>query len=376
MTTIVTSSRDGRGTRAVASVETPGGREGVRSVELRTPTADVSCLWALGIAGVPLVQYLRWSDDVGLFTVLADGAIVTVEEIVARTSLNVRGVDAMLGVLCSLHLAERRSGGYVLGDVGREYLDRRSAFYVGVALYGMLKAPIPKRLQKGERARRFSRTTHTVWDRLRYLRSRNQWGRPERLLAQHSRNLPAAVTAVRAGHFDRISHLVDVGGGSGVFAIPLALDRPDIRITLLDLPRSVRHIKPFLEPYGVANQVELRGMNVHETPWQRLECDGVLFGNFLHFCSDHECLPLLKESARVLSPGGRIFIHEMLWNDRKDGPLVTALWNFWLTSVSAGRQRTASEFGELLTAAGFETPVVATTAGDFSLLTAAKVGQW
>jgi len=238
----------------------------------------------------------------------------------------------------------------------------------------MLNTPLPRRLQKGERVRRFSKVTHSLWDRFRFARRRNQWGRPERLLVQHSRNLPAAVVAVRAGHFTGVRHLCDIGGGSGVFAIPLALDYPDLRITLVELPRALPHIRRFLEQYRLAERVGLRGLNAHQTPWPPIGCDAILFGNFLHFCDDEECLQLLRESARQLPSGGRLFIHEMLWNDRKDGPLATALWNFWLTSVSAGRQRTFGELAVLVRGAGFQEPTVVPTAGSFSLVTASIPG--
>jgi SAM-dependent methyltransferase len=343
---------------------------GVQTDVLPTPRGDLSMLWELGVAGVPLVQYLRWADDVELFTTMADQDEITASEIAARTVLTPRGADALLGVLCGLKLVKRDGDRFVLGQTAREYLDRRRPFYVGVSLYGMLDAPLPRRMRKGERVRRFSKATHSLWDRLRFVRSRNQWGRPERLLVQHSRNFPAAVVAVRAGHFAGVRHLADIGGGSGVFAIPLALEYPDVRITLVELPRSLRHIERFLQPYDVSQRVVLRGFNVHEMPWPLSGCDAILFGNFLHFCDDQECVELLRESARQLPPGGRLFIHEMLWNDRKDGPLPTALWNFWLTSVSAGRQRTLGEFAALLRCAGFHQPRMAVTAGSFSLLTA------
>jgi SAM-dependent methyltransferase len=341
---------------------------------LATPATDVSMLWELGVAGVALPQYLRWADDVDLFTTMADAGAIMASEVVARTSLTLRGADALLGVLCGLGLAQRDGDRYVLGGTAREYLDRRRPFYVGQSLYGNLNAALPPRLQKGQRVRRFSQVTHSLWDRLRFRRSRNQWGRPERLLVQHSRNFPAAVTAVRGGHFAGVQHLADIGGGSGVFAIPLALDYPDLRITLVELPRSLRHIERFLEPYDIGSRVTLSGFNVHEMPWPLANCDAILFGNFLHFCDDRECAELLEESARQLPPGGRLFIHEMLWNDRKDGPLPTALWNFWLNSVSAGRQRTRGELADLIRSAGFDEPRVDATAGSFSLITARRAG--
>jgi ubiquinone/menaquinone biosynthesis C-methylase UbiE len=243
---------------------------------------------------------------------------------------------------------------------------------VGEALYGMLNAQLPKRLKKGAGPRHFSKTTGTFWYWIRYLRSTTTWGRPERLRIQHSRNFPAAIVAARSGHFTGLKHLLDIGGGSGVFAVPLALENPDLRITLVELPNALPNVRKFLQKYSVETRIELKGCNVHLTPWPLDDCDGILFANFMHFCSDEECLSMLKESNRLLPRGGRLLLHEMLWNDNKDGPLVTALWNFWVTSISAGRQRTKTEFADLLIRSGFQAPVVFETCGGFSLIVSTK----
>jgi acetylserotonin N-methyltransferase len=237
----------------------------------------------------------------------------------------------------------------------------------------MFKRPIPPGLQKGEKPRRFSQITHTFWYWLRFVKkSAIFWGKPERLLVQHSRNFSASVVASESKHFQSIKHLVDIGGGSGVFAIPLALRYPQLRISLMELSRVVPNIESFLRPYGVTDRVSLVGHDMHKTPWPLMDCDAFLFANILHFCDDTECLNLLRESFRLLPTGGRVMLHEMLWNEQKTGPLVTAYWNFWLISVSAGRQRTEREFVELLVKSGFSEPVVEKTLGGFSLLVSHK----
>ena len=343
----------------------------VPGVPLQTPLGDPAPLFSLGVLGIPIVQYLRWAESAGLFTFMARQEDVSPDALVAHTALNRRGVDAFLGVLCGLNLVVRHGDDrYALTAAAREHLDPTSAFYVGLSLHGMLKDEIPRRMLKGARPRRFSENIGTLWDKVQYWRNPNQWGRPERLRIQHSRNFSPAVVAARTGMFDGIRHLVDIGGGTGVFSIPLALDRPDVRLTLVDLPRSLPHIKTFLRAYGVEDRVELTGFDVHQRPWPLPECDGILFGNFMHSCADDECRVLLRESFEHLLPGGRVLLHEMLWNEQKDGPLVTALWNFWMISVSAGRQRTAAELAALLSETGFSDVAVVPTAGCFSLVTA------
>ncbi|MGH9240184.1 MAG: hypothetical protein ACRD3G_19240, partial [Vicinamibacterales bacterium] len=64
---------------------------------LPSPSADALPLWSLGVNGVSMHQYLRWADDLGLFTTMADAEMITRDEIVARTSLTDRGANAILG---------------------------------------------------------------------------------------------------------------------------------------------------------------------------------------------------------------------------------------------------------------------------------------
>jgi ubiquinone/menaquinone biosynthesis C-methylase UbiE len=340
--------------------------------ELPVPVNDPEMLWAFGVHGVPLTQYLRWADDAGVFVAMADGDRLTLEDIATRTSLTERGAGAILGVLCSVRLASVTDGTYRLDDVACEFLDKRKPYYLGPSLYGMLNTPLPPQLRYADPVRRYSQFTGTLADWLRYLRKTNQFGRREQLQAQHRRNLPIAVAAVRTGLFDGVRHLADIGGGSGAFAIPLALAHPPMRITLMDLPRAMRHVPEFIAPHLVSDRIQLVGFNMHERQWPVAGCDGVLFGNILHFCDDEECLHLLAESHRILTPGGRLYIHEMPWNDGQDGPVATALWNFWMMTISAGRQRTRAEINALLSQSDFNWLCEQRTMAGFSLTVAQK----
>jgi ubiquinone/menaquinone biosynthesis C-methylase UbiE len=337
------------------------------------PSTDPVALWTFGVHGIPMPQYLRWADELDLFVTMADRGDIDRDEIVARTELSDRGAEALLGVLCALGLAVRRDRTYRLAEVASDFLDRRKMFYLGPSLWATLHAPVPAQLRKGDEVRRYSRFTGTLRDSWRYLRRPNQFGRCEQLSAQHRRNLPVNWVAARSPHFAGIRHLVDIGGGSGAFAIPLVVEHPELRVTLVDLPRGRRHIEKFLEVHSVRDRVELCGFNAHVTPWPVGDCDAVLFGNILHFCDDEECLVMLRESRRILPRGRRLFVHEMLWNDDCNGPLLTALWNFWMHTISAGRHRTRGEMRDLFVHSGFELRAIDPTAGGFTLLVGAAV---
>src|SRR5690606_25358631 len=142
--------------------------------------------------------------------------------------------------------------------------------------YGMLKAKFPPRLQKGEKIKYFSKSTGTLRHKLSYLINNREMGRPERLAVQHSRNYPAAVVAVNKGLFNDLHHVLDVGGGSGAFAIPLVRSRADMFVTLMELPQALPHIREFLQGQGGCERIRLLGLNMHKLPWPDIACDGVL----------------------------------------------------------------------------------------------------
>jgi O-methyltransferase len=112
-------------------------------------------------------------------------------------------------------------------------------------------------------------------------------------------------------------------------------------------------------------------MDAFAYPWKIPECDGIFIGNFLHGFPDEACVRICREAYERLEPGGKLWVHEMLWNANKDGPLITGLWNASMR-VANGAQRTAEELKEILRAAGFESPYVVPSISPFSLLAAQK----
>ena len=310
----------------------------------------------------PLIQYVAWCYELGLLDILSDGPI-SATDVISRTRLNEHGADALLGVLSALGIATRAPTGYSLSKEAREFFSPSSPFFIGGELYAPGERIPPPYLANSV----FSRT----WVRLIHLLPSMRCGRTDRLTNQHARNLPACIAAARSGAFSGLKCLVDVAGGSGAFAIPLALDYPTTRIVLADLPTSVKNVKQLLAKHGLAARIELFGMNAFEYPWKIPACDGVFLGNFLHGFDDDTCISVCRESFERLDPGGKIFIHEMVWNANRDGPLITALWNASMRA-GGGKQRTTEEFGEMLRRVGFTSSYSVATAGAFALTVATK----
>jgi hypothetical protein len=338
--------------------------------ELQTPSVDSAELTDLlyeawGVTrGVPLTQYLAWSEASGLTNALNGHQGMSPEALCHNTFLNERGVDALLCILMCLKVAHRTpNAGYTLTAVAREYLVQSSPYYIGYALYAGRDEPVPSLYVKNHGGCNVGIDEG----------AKHNPNRLARLRLQHSRNFAACVTAARTSGLKEVKHLVDIGGGTGVFAIPLVLDNPKMRVTLVDLPDALDGIRPFLSRYGVEKQIELIGMDATSQAWRFPPFDGLLFGNVFHCYCDELCSVLVHKGFAALSPSGTVWLHEVLFNNERDGPLVAALWNANMAALRPGaRQRTAIELITLLREGGFVDCAVQAAAGRFSLVTAFK----
>jgi acetylserotonin N-methyltransferase len=331
-----------------------------------SPTASQELGTVLEHLGVnlyspPPIQYVAWAQQVGLFEAIDRIGAASLEEVCACTPLNEDGADALLGVLSSVHLVSRRMDcRYEMTEAAEEYFLSKSPYFIGRELAAT--RPLPSSYVN-ERHNFRGR----VQNRLRLLLPRVRFGSRKRLRNQHVRNLPACTAAARTGDFADVACLVDIAGGSGTFSIPLALEYPEMRVVLTDLPQALGNIRPILADHNLSSRIELVGLNVLERPWSIPTCDGMFIGNFLHGFDDEACRAICQEARRHLAPGGKLWIHEMLWNTNKNGPLVTALANATLRCIS-GRQRTAAEVLEILSRAGFVNTYTLPTAMPFSLV--------
>jgi hypothetical protein len=317
-----------------------------------------------------LIQYVTWSLHTGLVELVHDRGAVTPEEVSASTPLTSGGADALLSVLSALQLFRRSfDGRYSLTQTATDYLLRASPFYIGDQLEPV-GLSIPGRYMK-----RGDGVMTSLWLRLLGHLPKLRYGTRQRIDNQHARNLSACTAAVKTGEFAQVHRIADIAGGGGVFAIPLALEYPQTRVVLTELPRALPNIRPILAAHGVADRVDLCAQDVFEIPWRIPECDGIFIGNFLHGFGDAECVRICREAFNWLSKGGAIWLHEMVWNDTRDGPLITALWHAALRSSGDGSQRTGQEWELLLQEAGFADTRIIPTASGFALVAGRKITE-
>jgi acetylserotonin N-methyltransferase len=163
--------------------------------------------------------------------------------------------------------------------------------------------------------------------------------------------LTAQALAIRldlSGH----ARLLDIAGGSGVFACALAAHFPGLRASVLEKPPVDRIAARSIEKRGFSDRVDViagdmlggtlpGGHDIH------------LYSNVLHDWGEEIVKQLMRASAATLPVGGLIVVHESFLNAEKTGPLAVAEYSVLLMHVSQGRCYATSEMEAWLSEAGF-----------------------
>ncbi len=167
-------------------------------------------------------------------------------------------------------------------------------------------------------------------------------------LAGRAKNV-APVLAERAFRSARV--LLDVGGGTGLYAIACLQRYPSLRAIVWDRPQVLKIAAEFAQHHGVADRLECRPGDMFTDPVPT-GADAVLLSNVLHDWDVPQCRELVRRCADALPSGGELLIHDVFLNDAHDGPLSIALYSAALFVQTEGRAYSAAEYATWLREAG------------------------
>ena len=167
------------------------------------------------------------------------------------------------------------------------------------------------------------------------------------------------------------TRLLDIAGGSGIYACTITAHHPHLTATVLERPPVDGIARRMIEKRGYSARVSVIAGDMFTDPLPS-DHDVHLFSNVLHDWDVAKVRPLLAASYAALPPGGLLVIHDAHLNADKTGPLPVAAYSALLMSVTEGKCYATSEMETLLTAAGFHDFTFAETAADRSVLTAQK----
>jgi hypothetical protein len=169
-------------------------------------------------------------------------------------------------------------------------------------------------------------------------------------MSQHTRD--AAPELIRACDSSRFGTVVDVGGSDGILLAAMLADHPGLRGVLFDLPSGLTHAPATLEESGVADRCRIvSGDFFAEVPGGG---DAYLLKQILHDWPDDRAVEILRRCRDAMGPESRLLVMERVLPEIADPEHAPSLLlDMHMLVVTGGRERTLSEFRDLLAKSGF-----------------------
>jgi O-methyltransferase domain len=188
--------------------------------------------------------------------------------------------------------------------------------------------------------------------------------------AMHSISIAASLAWPEKLDRARVRVMLDVGGGSGAHSIGAATQWPHLKAVVFDQPSICAIAREFIEKYELADRVSTHEGDFFKDPFP--PADLHFYGQIFHDWPPDRCRFLASKSLESLPSGGRIVVHEMLFNDDRTGPFPVAALNIAMLDAMQGQQYSAREISGFLAEAGFGEIEVKPTFGYWSIVTGVK----
>jgi predicted O-methyltransferase YrrM len=256
-------------------------------------------------------RILLTAVELRLFSLVGDAGL-TSAELAGRAGTDPRATDRLLNALCALRLLVKRDGRFWNTPEGRRYLDDGSPEYAAGLAHtaGMWHtwSGLTEAVREGRPALRAA-----INDR------GDAWLKPF-IAAMHYRAAQQAPAVADLIGLDGVGRVLDVGGGSGAFAMAFAQKAPGLVAVVFDLPNVVPLTREYIARAGLTNRVTTAVGDYLADPLPG-GFDLVLLSAVVHSNAASENAALLRACAAAVNPGGRVAVVDwVMASDRVTPP--------------------------------------------------------
>jgi predicted O-methyltransferase YrrM len=293
------------------------------------------------------------------------------EDICRELGLHPRPVDVMLTLFCAMGFLQREGGAVSLTGVARDHLVQGSPWFLGPYYASLKDRPVTKDyleiLRTGAPAN---------WGGLRHEKEWSKAMEGEAFATQFTAAMDcrgAFLGQALSAKLDLAScrSLLDVAGGSGIYACALLARHTHLRATVMDRPPVDQIARTLVERRGFGARISIASHDMFQGNWPGGH-DAHLISNVLHDWDFPQVRELLRHSFDSMAPGGLLMVHDAHVNLEKDGPLPVAAYSALLMHSTQGKCYSLGEMQALLAEAGFVGFSFTPTVVDRSVITARK----
>jgi (2Fe-2S) ferredoxin/SAM-dependent methyltransferase len=283
--------------------------------------------------------------ELDIFTAIGSGA--PAPAVAASLAIDPRATEMLLNALAAIGLLTKKDGIFCNAKTSARYLS----------------------LTSSENAREGLLHTAHLWHRWSTLTDCIRIGAsiPEHQTdGQETEWMRAFIAAMDRNAAERIPHvlgamgleavrrMLDVGGGSGAYAIACARAAKDLQVEIMDLAEVLPLTEKYIASAGLSGRIRTRPGDLR-TDALGSGFDLVLLSAICHMLDSRQNLDLFKRCRQALAPQGRLVVQDFILEPDKTSPKSAALFALnMLVGTEAGSSYSAEEYTEWMREAGFQ----------------------
>jgi len=293
------------------------------------------------------------------------------DAICSGLELRRRPADVMLTLFSAMGYIENCGGAFHLSEMAREHLVKDSPWFIGPYYASLKDRPVCKDMVSALKTDRVA-----SWGSFK---DEQAWAKAMEddtfannfTAAMDCRGVFLSGAAARAVDLTGKRALLDIGGGSGVYACSFAAHFPQLRATVFEKPPVDAVARRAIAKRGMTERVGVTSGNMFS---DRLPSgfDVHLISNVLHDWDESQVRQILRASAGALESGGMLIVHDAFINEEKNGPLPVAAYSAMLMHSTEGKCYSIGEIRGCLDELGMTDFNYQPTAADRGIVTARK----
>ena len=316
---------------------------------------------AQSIRGFQESRVILTALELDLFSAIGSGA--TAAQAAATAGTEARATEMLLHALASLELVRKEGAVFHNSPVAARFLAASSPDSARMAM-----------LHTVGLWHRWSGLTECVRTGTAAPDERSMESTEAFIAAMHNNARQRAAQLAQAAAAGA-NRMLDVGGGSGAYAIAFTEANAKLRAEVLDQPAVLAIAERHIREAGLEERISTRVGDLRTDEFGG-GYDLVLISAICHMLGVEENRNLLARAYRALAPGGRVAIQDFLLRADKTGPRAGALFSLnMLVNTRGGSSYSEEEYTGWLREVGFGEVRRVALAGPAGVLIAVRGGR-
>lgn len=268
-----------------------------------------------------------------VFTALGEDGCES-KDLAIQLNADDRALTMLLNALTAMQLLKKEGDIYQNTPASLQFLSKSSQRYIGhmILHHQQLMASwskLDESVQTGKPVRTREFRTDTSW-------------RENFLMGMFNMAMQVAPQMVQEIDISDRTHLLDLGGGPGTYAIHFCKQNPKLKATVYDLPTTRPFAEKTIASFGMTDRIKFMDVDYLKEGIEGTY-DVAWLSHILHGEGPKGCVEIMKKTVSALEPGGMILIHDFILNDTMDGPLFPALFSLNMLLGTEGGQSYSQE---------------------------------